>query len=68
MELGRAMKRMKPDVICYVLRALLRPVQAQNLPPISPQKLTPDIISKMANVFEHSFLVAIEGGANETQI
>jgi len=56
-ELSRIMKRLTPERICLVLTALLRPVHGHDVPSISPQKLTAEMISKTAKIFESGFSI-----------
>ena len=56
-ELSRAMKRLTPKRTCLVLAALLRPVHGHDLPHLTLQMLSAEMISKMAKIFESAFSV-----------
>ena len=66
-ELGREMKRLKPEAMCHVLRALLRPVHGTEMPEVKRQALTPEIVSKMAKIFEQAFSALETGRSHEPQ-
>ena len=55
MELSHKMKRLKPDVAVRLLRALLRPVHGHNITTIDAVNMSPDIVVKMAKLFERAF-------------
>ena len=65
--LGCEMKRLTPEAMCHVLRALLRPVHGTEMPEVKRQALTPEIVSKMAKIFEQAFSALETGRSHEPQ-